>query len=162
MRIAALLLVVPLLVAAAPQKWPDTIQRWQDKAPTEKIGGATLLAQRGFAQGVTRLVGAATLAKMRTRWTTVSPVTRDGDFFLVQGCRRHACPSENYAVLVDRNHGVVGVCVGHNDGNAIVKTWTGLGREPRIVRETDMNFGCSGEPRRMLDEAKTFILKTRG
>ena len=93
----------------------------------------------------------------------MSPVTRDGDFFLVQGCRRHACPSENYAVLVDRNHGVVGVCLGHNDGNAIVKTWTGPdGRKPRTVRESDMNFGCSGDPKRLLDEAKAFILQTPG
>jgi hypothetical protein len=171
MRAAALLLVVPLLVAAAPASsdqprpgaWPAKIERWQGRVPTEKIGGASLLAQRGFAQGVTKLVGAAALKNMRTRWTTVSPVTRDGDFFLVQGCRKHACPIENYAVLVDRNHGVVGVCLGHNDGQALVKSWTGPdGRKPRETRESDTRFGCSGDPKRLLDEAKAFVLQTTG
>jgi hypothetical protein len=159
-RAIGLLLAVPVLAGAA---WPDTIATWQGKAPTEKIGGTTLLAQRDFARGVKKIAGGGTLGKIRTRWTTVSPVARDGDLFLVQGCRKHACTDESYAVVVDRLHGVVAVCLGRNDGGSVVKTWTGLaGHPPHSQRESDMQHGCSGEPKQLFDEAKAFALQTPG
>lgn len=160
----ALLLAAPLLLAAAPaKKWPANIERWEGKYPGDKIAGADLLSQRGFAQGVTKLVGADTLRKMRTIWKTQSPVTRDGDLFLVQACRTHSCPVANYAVVVDRNHGVVAVCLAWNDGNGLSKSWTGPdARPPRTSHESDMQYGCSGEPKRLFGEAKAFALQTPG
>ncbi len=146
-----------------PRTGPGTIERWQDKYPSEKIGGANLLTQRGFAQGVTKLVGADALKKMRTRWTTESPVSRDGDLFLVQACAATPARARIMRCWSNRNHGVVAVCLGHNDGDAIVKTWTGPdGRKPRTTRESDMQYGCSGDPKRLLDEAKAFALQTPG
>lgn len=165
MRNAAwLLLAAPLLLAAAPAKnGPASIERWLNKYPSEKIGGADLLSQRFFATGVTKLAGADTLRKMRTIWKTQSPVSRDGDLFLVQACRTHSCTVANYAVVIDRSHGVVAVCLAYNDGNALVKSWTGPDqRPPRTTRESDMQYGCSGEPKRLFDEAKAVALQTPG
>jgi hypothetical protein len=176
MRAAWLVLAATLLLAASPAQsapkspdqvrasaWPGLIERWQDKYPSEKIGGAGLLAQRGFAEGVTKLAGADTLRKMRTIWRTESPVSRDGDLFLVQACRTHSCTVANYAVVIDKNHGVVAVCLAYNDGNGLVKSWTGPDdRKPRVSRESDMQYGCSGEPKRLFDEAKAFALQTPG
>ena len=173
MRKAAwLLLAAPLLLAATPAKspdqvragaWPGSIERWVGKYPSDKIGGADLLAQRGFAQGVTKLAGADTLRKMRTIWKTQSPVARDGDLFLVQACRTHSCTVANYAVVVDKTHGVVAVCLAWNDGNGLVKSWTGPDkRPPRTSHENDMQYGCSGESKRLFDEAKAFALQTPG
>ncbi|GIL37822.1 hypothetical protein [Roseiterribacter gracilis] len=163
-RAAWLILAAPLLLAAAPAKtWPGNIERWLDKYPSEKIGGSDLLAQRGFAQGVTKLVGADSLRKMRTIWMTQSPVTRDGDLFLVQACRTHSCTVANYAVVIDKIHGVVAVCLAYNDGSGLAKTWSGPdGRKPRTTHESDMQYGCSGEPKRLFDEAKAFALQTPG
>lgn len=159
-RPALLLLAVPLLCAAA---WPATIERWSGKYATDRINGSSLLETPKFRSGVARVAGKDVPAKIDKRWTTRMPVDRDGDFFLVRGCKPHACAVENYAVLVDRNLGVVAVCLGMNDGKGIEKHWYGPDRKPPIVtRESDMNMGCSGDPKALFNEAKSRVLPTAG
>jgi len=94
--------------------------------------------------------------KIKNELTAQNPIRREGQFLIIEGCKPHACPDENYTLFINlkEKKGFLGIWKARNIANFFAYGQRGKIRgnmtfygshfsEPLVFKDLQADFGCS-------------------
>lgn len=109
------LCVVTLMVAAAvlpvrADDWPEPIE-WYGSYPSDGPNGANIYKLASIHAALARLVGEQIYRRVILAWETQPPILTDGVTMLIEGCKPHACDTDQFTILLEGRR--ISVCIFH-------------------------------------------------
>ncbi len=99
--------------AALPARaddWPDPA-RWDGSYPFDGPNGADIYKLASIHAALSRLVGEQLYRQVILQWVVYSPIQVDDGVMLIEGCKPHACDTDQATILLRGRQ--ISVCIYH-------------------------------------------------